>query len=61
MTIATETVSTDPWKFAAMATWGDAAVRYIGEEGESRAVVKRIAKRMLEEKVVKLSATRNGN
>jgi hypothetical protein len=60
MTIKTETISTDPWKFAATATLGDISCRYIGEEGESRATVKRIAKRQLENKLAKMSQSRNG-
>ena len=61
MTIKTETISTDPWKFAATAVWGNVTVVYIGEEGESRATVKRIAKQQCEAKVIKLNASRNGN
>jgi hypothetical protein len=61
MTIKTETISSDPWKFAATATIGNVSHRYIGDEGESRAVVKRIAAKQLELKLVKANASRNGN
>lgn len=61
MVVKTETISTDPWKFAATATWGDISVRYIGEEGESRATVKRVAKQLCESKVERAAASRNGN
>ena len=61
MTIKTETISTDPWKFAATATIGGFSYRYIGEEGESRAVVKGIAAKQLEKKIAKANASRNGS
>lgn len=61
MNIKTETISTDPWKFAATATWGNVSVRYIGDEGESRSVVKRVAKQQCEAKVARMAASRNGN
>ena len=61
MVVKTETISTDPWKFAATATWGDISVYYIGEEGESRATVKRVAKKLCESKVERAAASRNGN
>jgi hypothetical protein len=51
MTIKTRTVSSDPWKFAAVATDGDYSVQYIGDEGESRAIVKRKAARLLDRKI----------
>lgn len=55
MTIKTETISTDPWKFAATATTtnndGTFEYTYIGEEGESRAVCKTQARKGLERKL----------
>jgi hypothetical protein len=59
MTVATQTISTDPWKFAATATLGSVSQTYIGEEGESRSVVKRIAVKLLESKLIKANASRN--
>ena len=61
MTIKTQTISTDPWKFAAEATEGDVRVRYIGNEGESRAAVKTKAIKMLNAKLQQTYASRNGN
>ncbi len=59
MTIKTRTVSSDPWKFAAVATDGDYSVQYIGDEGESRAIVKRKAARLLDQKIQDANQSRN--
>ena len=59
MTIKTRTVSSDPWKFAAVATIGSFSAQYIGEEGESRTSVKRTAARLLDEKMQDASRARN--
>jgi hypothetical protein len=59
MTIKTRTVSSDPWKFAAVATDGDYSVQYIGDEGESRAIVKRKAARLLDRKIQDANQSRN--
>ena len=61
MEIETNTVSTDPWKFSARAKLGDVSASYIGEEGESRAKVKNKAVKLLEAKLAKMGASRNGN
>jgi hypothetical protein len=61
MQVKTQTISTDPWKFAAEAIEGVLRVRYIGDEGESRATVKRKATEMLNAKLQAAYATRNGN
>lgn len=51
MTITTETISTDPWKFAATAKTvnndGTFEYTHIGEEGDSRAKCKTAAKKGL--------------
>lgn len=59
MSVKTETISTDPWKFAATVTCGDAEFFHIGEEGESRAKVKRDAIKGMEAKLQKLYGSRN--
>ena len=59
MTIKTRTVSSDPWKFAAVATIGAYSVQYVGEEGESRASVRRTAARLLDQKMQDASRARN--
>jgi hypothetical protein len=59
MTIKTRTVSTDPWKFAAVATDGSYSVQYIGDEGESRSIVKRKAARLLDQKIQDANRSRN--
>jgi hypothetical protein len=59
MTIKTRTVSTDPWKFAAVATDGDYSVQYIGDEGESRTIVKRKAARLLDQQIQDANRSRN--
>lgn len=59
MTVKTETISTDPWKFAATATLEGVSFFYIGEEGESRAVVKRKAIKQLWAKIEAASKSRN--
>ena len=61
MTVKTQTISTDPWKFAAEATEGDVRVRYIGNDGESRAIVKTKVLKMLDAKLQQTHASRNGN
>jgi len=59
MTVKTETISTDPWKFAATATLESFSCRYIGEEGESRSTVKRKATKLLWAKIEAASKSRN--
>ena len=55
MKVTSETICTDPWKFGATATTetrnGPVEYFHIGEEGESRAVVKRLARKGLEAKL----------
>jgi hypothetical protein len=48
MKTTTETLSTDPWKFAATATCNGKEYTYVGDEGESRGVCKTAAKKALE-------------
>jgi hypothetical protein len=59
MSVETETVSTDPWKFAAKVICGDVTHYYIGTEDESRSQVKRIAIKQMEAKLAKMNASRN--
>jgi hypothetical protein len=61
MEVETNMVTTDPRKFAAVAKDGRFQSRYIGDEGETRAQVKRKAIQQLEALIAKANATRNGN
>lgn len=63
MKTKTETISTDPLKFAATVTVsshdGTITYTYVGDEGESRAVVKRKAVAGMQSKINRLYNTRN--
>lgn len=59
MTITTETICSDPWIFGATATVDGAEHFVVGNQDESRAMVRTRARNELQEKLEARSASRN--